>query len=309
MAFDYFPDAPKAKVDWSQEVPVLPVVPSTLPDIEAKLSSILAKLEKLPLEAIGGDVTRALASLDQTLKGADTLVKRVDDRVVPALNTTLDEARRVIATADGMLKNELNSALAEARRVLGTADGTLKNELNGTLAEVRRAVATANTVLANTDATLLGKDAPGQQELRDALQEVTRAARSLRVLTDYLERHPESLIRGKIEGKANPDAPSSPPSSRSSAPSSPSSPAALHADVALLHAQRGRRPRPRRHPTCRWRWARCRCRPRSTGPRSSSARARTRCGWTSSTSGRRRWRTTSRAWSPRTSSRCSARRA
>ena len=30
-----------------------------------------------------------------------------------------------------------------------------------------------------------------------ALQEVTRAARSLRVLMDYLDRHPESLIRGK----------------------------------------------------------------------------------------------------------------
>jgi hypothetical protein len=30
---------------------------------------------------------------------------------------------------------------------------------------------------------------------------VARAARSLGVLADYLERHPESLIRGKIEGK------------------------------------------------------------------------------------------------------------
>ena len=35
------------------------------------------------------------------------------------------------------------------------------------------------------------------QELRDALQEITSAARSLRVLADYLEQHPESLIRGK----------------------------------------------------------------------------------------------------------------
>src|ERR1700675_252314 len=32
VALDYFPDAPKAKIDWSQPVPVLPVVPSTLPD-------------------------------------------------------------------------------------------------------------------------------------------------------------------------------------------------------------------------------------------------------------------------------------
>ena len=50
-------------------MPVLPVVPSTLPDLEAKLSGILAKLDKLPLEAIGTDVTKALASLDQHAEG------------------------------------------------------------------------------------------------------------------------------------------------------------------------------------------------------------------------------------------------
>ena len=73
--------------------------------------------------------------------------------------------------------------------------------MNTTLEELRRPLATADRVLKNTDATLLGKDAPFPQELRDALHEIARAARSLRILTDYLERHPESLIRGKIEGK------------------------------------------------------------------------------------------------------------
>jgi paraquat-inducible protein B len=56
-------------------------------------------------------------------------------------------------------------------------------------------------MLTNTDATLVGKDAPVQQDLRDALQEMILAARSLRVLADYLERHPESLIRGKSQEK------------------------------------------------------------------------------------------------------------
>ena len=35
------------------------------------------------------------------------------------------------------------------------------------------------------------------QQLGSTLQEVSRAARSLRVLADYLERHPEALLRGK----------------------------------------------------------------------------------------------------------------
>jgi paraquat-inducible protein B len=197
VAFDYHPGAPKAKVDWGLATPVLPTVPSTLPDIEAKLTNIIAKLNALPYEAIGADVTRVLVTLNQTLEGANKAVSRIDTDVTPDLKATLEELRRVLASADGMIKNDLNAALVEARRVLATADGTLKNEVNRVLEDLRGALATANRVLKDTDGTLLGKNAPIQAELRDALQEVARAARSLRTLTDYLERHPESLIRGK----------------------------------------------------------------------------------------------------------------
>jgi paraquat-inducible protein B len=201
VAFDYHPDAPKAKVDWSQDKPVLPVVPSTLPDIEAKLTSIVAKLEKLPYEAIGADITKVLASLNLTLQDATKAVNRIDADVTPELKTTLEELRRVLATADGMIKNDVNPVLEDVRRVLATTDATLKNEVNTAFDDLRRAIGTADRVLKNTDTTLLGKNAPIQQELRDALQEVARAARSLRTLADYLERHPESLIRGKTEEK------------------------------------------------------------------------------------------------------------
>ena len=189
VALDYFPDAPKAKVDWSVPVPEMPVVASTIPDLEAKLSGIVAKLDKLPFDQIGADVTKALAAVNVTLEDASKLVNRLDTSVVPELKTTLEEARRMIATADGVLKtgvngtlDQVNATLEELRRPLATADAVLKN---------------ADTVLTNADATLLGRGAPVQQDLRDALQEVTVAARSLRILMDYLERHPESLIRGK----------------------------------------------------------------------------------------------------------------
>jgi len=101
--------------------------------------------------------------------------------------------RRVIATADGLLKGGVNTALEGV-------DTTLK-QVNKTLEELRGPLATADQVLKDTDATLLGKNAPVQQDLRDDLREVTLAARSLRILMDYLERHPESLIRGKTEEK------------------------------------------------------------------------------------------------------------
>ncbi len=53
--------------------------------------------------------------------------------------------------------------------------------------------------IADADRALLNKDAPASQDLRDTLQEVTSTARAVRIFVDYLERHPEMLIRGKKE--------------------------------------------------------------------------------------------------------------
>ena len=155
VAFDYYPKAPKVKVDLSQELPELPVVPGTLADLEDKLGSIVDKIDKMPLEAIGNDLKKDLENLDQTLTGARKLLSDADVQLVPALKTSLED-------------------------------------LHSTLVAVERAMNSAN-------ATLLESNSAAQEDLRNALSEFTRAARSLRVLTDELERQPSSLIRGKTE--------------------------------------------------------------------------------------------------------------
>ena len=157
VAFDYFPKAAKAGITFNRGVAELPVVPSGLVDLEAKLGSILDKIDKLPLDQIATELKKDLESLDETLTGATRLIKRVDTEIVPTLKTDLEALHRA----------------------LGSMERTLKN----------------------ADASLLGPDAPAQQELRDALNEFTRAARSLRVFLDYLERHPDSAIRGKLQEK------------------------------------------------------------------------------------------------------------
>ena len=69
VAFDLFPDAPKVKIDWSRD----PCRSCRWCRAQSRISKrkvtgILAKLDNLPYEAIGADLTKALASLDQTLK-------------------------------------------------------------------------------------------------------------------------------------------------------------------------------------------------------------------------------------------------
>ena len=73
-------------------------------------------------------------------------------------------------------------------------------DLRNTIAELDRTLLSAHRTVDNAD-KLIQPDSVLGAELSNTLQEVTRAARGLRGLADYLERHPEALIRGKA-GKA-----------------------------------------------------------------------------------------------------------
>ncbi len=96
----------------------------------------------------------------------------------------------------------LDQTLKSADRALVRVDAETLPEAKKALQDLGRAATAAERVLASTDNTLLGPDAPAQQELRDALKEIAGAARGIRMLADYLERNPETLLRGK--NKENP---------------------------------------------------------------------------------------------------------
>jgi len=72
--------------------------------------------------------------------------------------------------------------------------------LNLTLVSARGALNTTNNMVGNAN-RLVAPDSAQTQQLNATLQEISGAARSVRVLADYLERHPEALIRGK-QGEA-----------------------------------------------------------------------------------------------------------
>jgi paraquat-inducible protein B len=145
IALDFFPDAPKAKIDWSKTPPVIPTATGGLQEIQVAVAAIAKKLEKVPFEEIGND-------LRTTLRTANQLITQLDKETAPELKATLESARRSL------------QRLEEAARGLEAA---------------------------------AAPDAPLQQDLRGAMTEVSRAAQSFRALADHLERHPESLIRGK----------------------------------------------------------------------------------------------------------------
>jgi paraquat-inducible protein B len=83
----------------------------------------------------------------------------------------------------------LNSMLRNAEKLFRQINQEVTPEAKAALAEARKAFTAAQHTLS--------QDAPLVHDTRQAVQELTRTAQSLRVLADYLERHPESLLRGK----------------------------------------------------------------------------------------------------------------
>jgi len=77
------------------------------------------------------------------------------------------------------------------------AIGQLTPEAQKALAEVQRTLTRAQASLEGLDRNVTDPNASVQRNLEDTLLELQRTSRSLRVLSDYLQQHPESLLRGK----------------------------------------------------------------------------------------------------------------
>jgi paraquat-inducible protein B len=88
--------------------------------------------------------------------------------------------------------NSLDQTLKSADKFLKNVDGNLAPQVQATLTEAQAALKNAKD--------LLGQDAPLENDLGSTLLQVSRAAKSISALVDYLERHPESLLRGKPAG-------------------------------------------------------------------------------------------------------------
>ena len=122
VAIDMFQDVPEAKMDWTSTPPTVPTVAGGFEEFQSTLTSIAKKIERIPLEQIGGDLRQALQSLNRTLVSTEQAVKRLDKDVAPTAKSTLEDARRMLTTAertlatDAPLQQDLRTSLRELAR-------------------------------------------------------------------------------------------------------------------------------------------------------------------------------------------------
>lgn len=87
------------------------------------------------------------------------------------------------------IASNLDGSLNELRNGLKQFNSQTLPGVRSTLDDVRKTLKSANSTLA--------EDSPQREQLGEAIDELGRMSRSLRELSDYLGRHPESLIRGR----------------------------------------------------------------------------------------------------------------
>jgi paraquat-inducible protein B len=172
VKLEFVSGAPPASLVAGADAPVIPSIAQ--PDFDSitskadqvmnKANHVMTKIDALPITETGNDVRRVAArvgALASSPQVADSIAHI--DRAV----TEIDRTMREVSPQVGPL-------VAQLRETASAADN---------------AVSAANRTI--------GGDATSQNDLPAALREMTDMARSVRALADYLDRHPEALVRGR----------------------------------------------------------------------------------------------------------------
>ena len=212
IRFDF--DGRRQRFPVEVEADVYPLRLGTLQEALPDATRSDVKLDRNFLKRLVANGLRAQMRTGNLLTGQLYVALDFIPRAAPAV---LDESREppAIPSVPGTL-SELQPQLAEivnkiskvpfddiGRSVQDTlkqaqaAVARLTPEAQKSLAEVNKTLASVQASLARVDSGLLDANAPVQRNLEQTLVDLQRAAQSLRVLTDYLQRHPESLLRGK----------------------------------------------------------------------------------------------------------------
>ncbi|MBI9087809.1 MAG: MCE family protein [Desulfobacterium sp.] len=164
VALDFFPSAEPARMTANNGISEIPTIATPIEEIAGNLSAVLASIQKIPMEKIGVGILDTLQSVQATSDGIGALAA----------------SREVHNT----MKN-LDATLLHIQKL---ANG-LETQLPPTVKQARQTMEGLNALVARDSSTVV--------EFQRALGDLGEAARAIRLLAEYLERHPESLLKGK----------------------------------------------------------------------------------------------------------------
>ncbi len=160
----------------------IPTVRTGFEELQAKLFDIVAEVGEVELDSILETFFAVVGSVEELVSSPEvkSAIESLSD-AIGELETTLEDAQRLMASADSSIGPLRASLTATSDRFAATAD-----QLDSTLVSLR---------------TVLEPGSPIVFQLEGALRDFAAATRSLRSLTEFLERNPSAILRGRPEGK------------------------------------------------------------------------------------------------------------
>ena len=171
IEFDFYPDAPLTLLGTEPNVSELPTIPSDMEKLQMTLSNFITKFDKLPIDEFVKRLADIAEGIDRIVNSPQT------EENVRSLNATLKGLQTLVRN----LNNQVNPMSANIQESFKAAKAALE-QAQKTLAAVEGVAGDASSL---------------RYQMGEALEQISDAARSLRVTAEYLDQHPEALIRGK----------------------------------------------------------------------------------------------------------------
>jgi paraquat-inducible protein B len=181
IELDYHPDT-QIHYHGDGELPEIPTIPMAFEQLGRKLQNV-------PVEQMLNDLTSILTSLDRIISSPDAI------ELMSTLNKTMKTIDQLARNIDNNLQ-PLADNTNDTLRSINSLTQNLNSNLQPLADNTQSALLDAQKALRKLEA-LLNEDSTQLYNLNIALEEIVRAARSIRQFAETIERQPETLLRGK----------------------------------------------------------------------------------------------------------------
>jgi paraquat-inducible protein B len=215
IALDFYPEEPPRFVGDGSFLEI-PTIPTAMENLAKKLEDIhLEELVARTSSAVAGidrlvnspEIMQSIANLNHGLNSFREMLDHLKAQIEPigtAVKDTVSDTQTLVRNVDNevsLLGPSLRETVADTRKLVGNVDRKLDPVIEGILSAVRKAegaLRKAESAIGELAGSI--HESPAlMAQLNETLSEFSKAARAVRGFAEYMERNPETLLRGKGE--------------------------------------------------------------------------------------------------------------
>ena len=198
---DFYPNTPGKQVSMDKIKSLIDVKSWwEIPTIATPMQELEKAISQLDIKELAGDIKRAMEGISKLATSPDL------HESIGILKKTLTDTQKLVSNLNSKIEplaNSIEQTLGKARAGIGDFRKLVNTEGPPLAANIKKAAEAATIAIDQANTTLKSIEVVSKEgsqlrfEVSAVLEEVAAAARSVRILADFIERHPDALIRGR----------------------------------------------------------------------------------------------------------------